>query len=166
MSILLSIVLGVCLLILLLSVGSENGVLASVVSLVLGGIWYLAGMPGWVWLLANWQTALVGAGLFFLIGCLWGFVIKWYLFCVSEKEELVNSYGYKQNPSREKLENLLKQLTFAHYANKITLWVLFWPFSVVATIFDDVLGKLVKFAASLFRKTMERIAKFAFRDVL
>ena len=72
--------------------------------------------------------------MYFLIGILWS-VIKWYLYLIRVKEDLLKLQSHRPD---DKLERPRDSYA-SNNKDRIAGWIFHWPFSMIASAFGDVL---------------------------
>ncbi len=152
---------------------SEEGWATGIFLIMVGAlVWMVNGNPfslGWQHL---GDIALFG--LWWLAaGALWSLPRYW-LYLMSIKEEAEESYKAKyQNWEHEKQRAEKRGDEFGREAPKkvrphdsymsnnidrLYGWVVFWPFSIIGTVFGDFLNQVVKMIATFFSSIYEQVA--------
>jgi hypothetical protein len=121
--------------------------------------------------------ALLAVLGYFVIGFLWSFV-KWWLFVskaadkrVAARKEFLE--GKEKVPSEElnqvwerhtHLCGLSKPLA-TNNKGKISIWILYWPISLLWSLLDDFIKKIIQRLIIAFRKLYDSITNGAFANV-
>lgn len=124
-------------------------------------------------IVAHFKIVLIGLILYFIAGGLWS-IFKWWRFNVAVK----NSYDeiISKNPSL-KMNNILYEIR-AYYMNKeltlpprasnmkstITLWIVSWPWSMVAWVLGDFVMEICTSIYKMLGNVYDRITKSIFGD--
>jgi hypothetical protein len=116
----------------------------------------------------DYMRTLSISGLYLAVGLLWS-GYKWFLYIKDKKqsydEDLLLSY-YRRGPQYEKLS--LGEYATSNYGNfklptssskseEISVWVVFWVFSVIYYIFSDMVKDIVKRLGGVY----DAIARYA-----
>jgi hypothetical protein len=113
-----------------------------------------------LWPLFNWKMALVGLIFYFVIGAIWS-VMKWFMYV---KETVRNADIPKQdkNDNRGRAIRGIKQDIDASYnKDKITAWIVFWPWNLVYTFTHDLIDNIFNALANVYKGITERALKNA-----
>jgi hypothetical protein len=131
---------GFCVLLLLLLVAEDRpGEALAALLVTIGVMWWtgVANVPLYIWhhpgQVVMWAVGWLAVGVF------WSF-FKYDRFCAAHK---------KRGNSRPILD---------HQTWRITNWIVFWPFSIVAYVTGDMLKHLVEWIITRFNKVYETIA--------
>jgi hypothetical protein len=124
-----------------------------------------------------WGTAL-WVGAYFVIGFIWSFA-KWWIFVNSiaekyrvKREEFIGNYTAQYQsavPSQSLAWNLevlrsgIEKPTVAKYKSKITVWVMYWPLSVIWSLIDDFVKKAFRQIITSLQRFYQFISDKAFK---
>jgi hypothetical protein len=121
------------------------------------------------------------AGSYIVVGLLWSW-LKWWLFISKIAEKMKDSWQIflKKNALPADTKTLtprqneewdthrsydLKKPLFSENKGKITIWVTYWPLSLVWSLLNDLIKKLIHQIVIRFRKIYEGISNKAFKDM-
>jgi hypothetical protein len=133
-----------------------------------------------------WKLVLYILG-YFVLGFVWSFV-KWWLFVNTAAEkynekraEFLKEYSPRwsavpddiRSPSRERnkqsewesyvTRNKLSKPMASKHKGKITVWVMYWPVSLVWSLLDDFIKKMIRQIITMFQKFYQFISDQAFK---
>jgi hypothetical protein len=121
--------------------------------------WLGAGVNPLAWAFDNLADLVEFFLLFWLIGALWS-VFKWYLFLLKIRDEAkdrAKRYGTK----------LERRPTYSYASEnvwRITSWIVYWPLSMVGSLFGDILTRIVKTIFNVLSGLYEKMANSVFAD--
>jgi len=143
----------------------------------LGTAWFFGFMP-WTWVVANPISILAAAAMYMVIGILWGFV-KWYFHMLNEKDNLSNiyrkSYEESKNPTSSDYfasgsetyyqylirKNMIPKAKNSKYL--ISVWMVWWPFSMVWTAMNDIVRRLYNWVIDKYLYVYDAISAHVFK---
>ena len=121
---------------------------------------------------------------YFVVGFIWSFV-KWWLYVNTiaekyqfEKDKFTAEYIPKTAVPKNNRDNEkdkkdewdfivrnkdLQKPVVSKYKGKITVWIMYWPVSVVWSLLDDFIKKMVRHIITLFQKFYQSISDSAFK---
>jgi hypothetical protein len=175
----------------IIAVAHDEGGWAFGTFLVVFLAWFLFGEGNLLVQIAqNWKLVLIAMGAYMVVGTIWS-LIKWRLFAskkarkynelktkwfdknapgknladLSEQEEKVfwesiaNSWG-----GYHKADGIKKEIVPSYLDHKedILVWMIWWPFSLFWTVFDDLLKQLGEIIMHKLRHVFTNVAKGAF----
>lgn len=137
---------------------------------------------------ANPYKAIIFTIVYFVLGFSWSFV-KWWLFVnkealrykiermkwLQDRVSLISIVGLDKIDIDTKVpEELIKDWKSScwypkmpkvlEYKKSITHWVLYWPVSVVLSLFEDFISKITQLVVIKIRFAYEHVAKNAFKN--
>ena len=172
LGLLISIEIAVWLLACTIFISFESGMGAAVASLVFGVILFFSAdinILTWAW--ANWSIVLYFAGLYLVIGLGWA-IVKFIWKCRKARGKYIEDKNEFISKGRT-AEEFIKQVKSSSgakegYAPKLSqnkenilFWGWWWPFSLIATFFDDFFRKLVDLSWTAVKDLFEGIRKAA-----
>jgi hypothetical protein len=132
------------------------------------------------WLFEKPANFFIAIGSYLIIGLIWS-CVKWWLLVshIAEKEKDRWADFLKKNDLPENTKTLPQRLfddwssssfkyrkpEFSKNKDKITLWVTYWPLSMVYSLLRDFIIKVIRRIVLHFQKIYEKIANNAFKDI-
>jgi len=159
----------------------KEEVMPAIIILILYGLYFqfLAGVDFFGYLLKNPLHLLYTITAYVVCGLVWS-GIKWALFVNTEAEKQKDTWRYflKNNnlpSSTKKLtlrkkrdwdsSNYHKKPMFSGNKKKITIWVTYWPLSLIWSLLNDFVKKLMHLIVIRFHKVYEAIANKAYKEI-
>ena len=117
--------------------------------------------------------------LYFILGFAWSF-IKWWLFvkesaekCHVEMEKFFKGHeGELKNKREDDLKmnwersfGHTKKPEFAYHKNKITMWIIYWPFSFVWSFINDFVKRVINQLIEKVKFLYQKITDKSFKDL-
>lgn len=159
---LLCIAIFTFLMVLLAIVNNDSGGFAFFCVCV-GTVLLLMAGPGFYWVVLNIDSIMLAAGAYIAIGVVWGCVFKWYLY----NRAALKAYN-REAAVGNRSKEILKQVhipVFKQETERILTWMLFWPWSMVASLFQDLLRNVFLAVQRLFYGVMEGITNHVFKGI-
>lgn len=103
----------------------------------------------WEWVLNNWAFAIIYLVVYITVGLIWS-LIKWFMYLRKMKRE-----GYTKES---------RILQVSENKGTIILWMSYWPISLIATLLNDPLRKLITEIFDYFSGTYQKILDSVFKD--
>ncbi len=152
----------------LAAIVNESGGFATFVFIVAAIAMLLVG-PGWYWPILHARELGIAVLIYLTAGAFYGCGWKWYMYNrkqykVYKEHEAMLGYDNKPKYSKEKLHQLFIP-KFRQEKERILTWMVFWPWSMVASLFQDVLREIFLGIQRLFYGVMESITNHVFKDV-
>jgi len=132
------------------------------------------------WILEQPLNFLIAIGSYLIIGLVWS-CVKWWLlvsYIAEIQKDKWATFLKNHNLSKDTKtlpQNLYKDWEnkkksfekplFRHNKNKITLWVTYWPLSMVYSLIRDFLVKITRQIVIHFQGVYEKITSNAFKDL-
>jgi hypothetical protein len=152
-------------------------------------------MPTVDWVQTHQYTLLFCGVGYFVAGALWGYAVKWYFYCTSKREKYEEkkrhwlrdrgradsknvpedlkedwedaikadpNFSYRTYTGEKIVE--IKPRYWNHKARTLR-WAVYWPWSFLWSVFDDVIRNVFRYLQRFFGGIMEWISNFVFRDL-
>ncbi len=145
---------------------SESGTaLITIAGLI--GLYFITTPSGaaYTWMGDNLVGTAFYIAAYFGIGAVYS-VVKWWRYLLNridkfKEQNTPDSYNYTS-----RLEDFIAGTpTFTRRKSLISLWIGYWPVSVVWTLINDPITKLINFIFSQLRGMYESIAQHVFKDL-
>jgi hypothetical protein len=133
---------------------SVNGVFLGVVLL---GSTYV--MKMWTFGQIDWSKLISYVLIYIAIGIVWS-MFKWYKLVRKRFLSWTSNYDSKNKDITFDKDNFVKP-NISHYIDDIVLWILYFPFSIIAYISSDFFRNLVKKIVKIFGKVYDKISEMA-----
>lgn len=152
-----------------IAIGSEAHIFGIAgLAIFIGTCWFFSVLP-WTWAFANISTILIYSIAYLAVGVVWGFV-RWYFYMLSARDNLGDVYR------KNWLEDKSMDVTYYQYlviknqipqAKKkkhlISIWMIWWPFSIIYTLFDDVVRRFYNWIIEKYLQIYNSISAHVFR---
>jgi len=121
----------------------------------------------WIW--ANIAEIVKFLFLYFLVGSIWC-VIKWWFYCLDIRDKVKTGkwhYGHNEYHHAHDSGSLpLRRRPYESYAknnvSRITGWIGHWPFSMIGSLFGEVLTRILTNIYRALSGVFERVANRVF----
>jgi hypothetical protein len=127
------------------------------------------------WTANNFSTAVIYTLSYLGIGLLWGF-IKWTFHLKNARDDIMkNEVGYRRQYETAKLPPNAFEGSFTDYLEgswiipvaatnkeKISVWMIWWPFSLFWTLLHDIVGRMYDALIKHYLFLFDRINKMIF----
>jgi len=129
---------------------------------------------------------LIGIVIYFIIGFIWSFP-RWWLFVKDVAEQHLKEkkeYFRRHKPNKKSTEEIQikaeKEIernwkeSISHRINKpmaldnknqITMWIIYWPFSLIWTFINDGVKRFIRHIVTKFQKLYQKISDRAFKNI-
>lgn len=145
--------------------------------LIFGGIlWWGFNANPFAWMLHNFGTTLIYAGIYLTAGVFWGFG-RWYFYIKDAHDRILsNEKSLRQdytdagartvNPYKGSFTDWLTEYNRIplgkNNKEKISIWMFWWPFSMFWTFFDDILRRAYNAIIEQYMFIFDRINNMVF----
>lgn len=126
------------------------------------------------WLKENLATIAICAVVYLPIGTAWAF-FKWYMKLIDKRQELSEKKDaymsrYKNSPDKEWNDiwtsHVKSHMPKSEYhKSSITTWIGYWPISMIWTLLDDFVTKLIKTIYNSISGIFNRMSENMFKNV-
>lgn len=133
------------------------------------GLWWLADINIFTWILANPGLLLFYGVGYFVIGTLWS-LFKWYLLALKQHKKLYEfgTYGKmkREDYSDQEWATRVERLKPVAKENKakITGWITYWPTSVLMTLLRGIIEDFSAWTAETFNGYYNKIVGHVFKE--
>lgn len=101
----------------------------------------------------DWQTIVVGAGIYVLVGVVWSF---W-----RYKRWVETKVAALKNRSKEIDKYDLQRLQPNENLDTIVAWIIIWPFSAIENLTADIINGIERLVTTVFRTVYTKIYESA-----
>lgn len=162
-----------------LSTMSENHFGFGWIALFCGVLWLFSDFNPLTWIWHNPWTLLIDSGVYLAIGLIWG-IAKWFFHLKNVNDSITPSLDrYREmyetakaradNPFVGSLQAYLEDRSIIPVAknnkNQISVWMLWWPFSLAYTLFADVVRRLCHWIMDHYIVVFDRINNSVFGNL-
>jgi hypothetical protein len=147
------------------------GNLPTDIILIVGGIF--------TWIITHRLILGIGIAIYLVLGAIWS-IVKWWFYLHDELERVQENSKYdiaileKLNnaPSgleeRNRILSSVKSRVPKASENKTTItnWMIFWPFSMLYSLYADILCKLFNRIYQALQRVYDKITASVFRDII
>lgn len=154
-------------------VHNENHFPAIIIALILAILALFSPFNFYAWAFKNWGLLLLYVFGYVIAGIIWGFVYWWRTLILKKRELSMyennwdNSIAKRQGQSFEQYLISYDYIpTFGKYKKTISVWIAYWPISVLDAFLTDFIINFFKEIVEFFKGIYIRIYENVFKDII
>jgi hypothetical protein len=139
-----------------------------------GVLWLFGNANPFAWFWQNPITVLIYAGIYLSIGLPWG-IAKWFFHLKNVRDSLnprLDLLRVEYNSKKQADQTFQQYLEYWNYIpvarknkNQISVWMMWWPFSMAYTFFADIVRRFYHWVMDQYIVVFDKINNAVFGDL-